>query len=134
MKYSLHILKNKNYFKRQISFPKCIEHQIFLTPQLQLLRVFEYHLTNQSLTSRKWYAQKTSGCSTVESCYTRSWNLNFAMFAILKSKFLITWLLVSDKIDARQRFCKVQHKFKDIINPYTCLLKNANFSVKTSNE
>ena len=24
--------------------------------------------------------------------------------------------------------------FKDIINPYNCLLKNANFSVKTSNE
>ena len=43
MKYSLCILKNKNLFKRQISFPKCIEHQTFLDPQLQLLMVFGYH-------------------------------------------------------------------------------------------
>ena len=36
MKYSLRIHKNKNLFKRlnQISFPKCIEHQIFLDTQL----------------------------------------------------------------------------------------------------
>ena len=44
MKYSLQILKNKNLFKRQkISFPKCIEHQIFLDTQLQTLGAFGYH-------------------------------------------------------------------------------------------
>ena len=65
MKYSLCILKNKKYFqKTQISFPKNIEHQIFLDPQLQLLRVFGYHLTIQSLILIKWYAQKASGCGT----------------------------------------------------------------------
>ena len=37
---------------------------IFLGPQLQLLRVFGYHLTIQPLTSRKRYAQKASGCGT----------------------------------------------------------------------
>ena len=59
MKYSLCILKNKKSFqKTQMSFQKNIEHQIFLDPQLQLLRVFGYHLTIQSLTSRKRYAQK----------------------------------------------------------------------------
>ena len=35
-----------------------------MDPQLQLLRVFGYHLTIQSLTSRKRYAQKASGCGT----------------------------------------------------------------------
>ena len=65
MKYSLFILKNKKSLqKTQISFPKNIEHQIFLDPQLQLLRVFGYHLTIQSLISRKRYAQKASGCGT----------------------------------------------------------------------
>ena len=63
MKYSLFILKNKIFFqKTQISFPRNIEHQIFLDPQLQLLRVFGYHLSIQSLISRKRYAQKASGC------------------------------------------------------------------------
>ena len=37
MKYCLRIFKNKNLFKRRKSFPKCIEHQIFLDPQLQPL-------------------------------------------------------------------------------------------------
>ena len=65
MKYSLCILKNKKSFqKTQISFPKNVEHQIFLDPQLQLLRVFGCHLTIQSLTSRKQCAQKASGCGT----------------------------------------------------------------------
>ena len=65
MKYSLFILKNKKYFqKTQISFPKNIEHPIFLDPQLQLLRFFGYHLTIQSLISRKRYAQKASGFGT----------------------------------------------------------------------
>ena len=45
----IYLAKNKNLFKRQISFPKCIEHQIFLDPQLQLLRDDVYHLTIQSL-------------------------------------------------------------------------------------
>ena len=46
MKYSLQILKNKNFFREtQISFPKCIEYQIFLDPQLQPLGGFGYHLT-----------------------------------------------------------------------------------------
>ena len=34
-------------------------------------------------------------------------------------------------------FCKIQEivcLFKYIMNPYNCLLKNANFSIKTSNE
>ena len=64
MKYSLRILKNKNLFKRQIFFPKWIEHQIFLDNQLKTLGGFGYHYTIQSLTSRKRYAQKTSGCGT----------------------------------------------------------------------
>ena len=29
---------------------------------------------------------------------------------------------------------KNKQKVKDIINPYTCFLKNANFSIKTSND
>ena len=37
MKYSLQILKNKYFQETQISFPKCIEYQIFLETQLQLL-------------------------------------------------------------------------------------------------
>ena len=44
MKYSLQILKNKKYFQEtQITFPKCIERQIFLDTQLQPLGVFEFH-------------------------------------------------------------------------------------------
>ena len=37
----------------------------------------------------------------------------------------------------REFFCKIQEivcLFKYIMNPYNCLLKNANFSIKTSNE
>ena len=51
------ILKKKIFFQEtQISFPKCIEHKIFLDTQLQLLGVWGYHLTIQSLTSRRRYA------------------------------------------------------------------------------
>ena len=48
---------------------------------------------------------------------------------LLKKSFMVNFI-----------FCAVtsvkdDHKgFKDIINPYNCLLKNANFSIKTSNE
>ena len=57
-------LKQKSFHEPQTSFPKCIEHQIFLDTLLQPLRVFEYHLTIRSLTSRKRYAQKRSRCGT----------------------------------------------------------------------
>ena len=57
-------LKTRSFQQTQIHFPKCIKHQIFLDPQLQPLRIFGYDLTIQSLTSRKRYAQKTSGCGT----------------------------------------------------------------------
>ena len=72
MKYSLQILEKQNFFQEtQISFPKCIEHQIFLDTQLQLLRVWGYHQTIQSLTSRKRYAQKTDGCGTAGKCISQ---------------------------------------------------------------
>ena len=56
--------RQKSFQETQTSFPKCIKHLIFLNPQLQLLRLFGYRLTIQSLTSRKRYAQKTYGCDT----------------------------------------------------------------------
>ena len=44
MKYSLQILKKQKFFQEtQISSSKCIEHQIFLDAQLQLLGVWGYH-------------------------------------------------------------------------------------------
>ena len=43
MKYSLRILKNKNLSEKQISFPKSIEHEIFLDTQLQPSGVFAYY-------------------------------------------------------------------------------------------
>ena len=64
MKYSLRILKNKNLFKRlKYPSPNAMNIKYFGT-QLQLLGIFRYHETIQSLTSRKRYAQKTSGCDT----------------------------------------------------------------------
>ena len=65
--------QKKLFFQEtQIFFPKCIEQKIFLDTQLQLLGVWGYHLTIQSLTSRKWYAQKTYGCSTAGKKYFTS--------------------------------------------------------------
>ena len=66
MKYSLGILKNKNLFKRH-KYPFQNAHQIFVVSQLQPSGRFEYHQTIQSLTSRKWYVQKTPGCGTVHT-------------------------------------------------------------------
>ena len=64
MKYSLRILKKKNLFKRlKYPSPNAMNIKYFDT-QLQLLGIFRYHETIQSLTSRKRYAQKTSGCGT----------------------------------------------------------------------
>ena len=43
MEYSLEYLKTKIIQETQISFPKCIERQVFLDPQLQPLGGFGYH-------------------------------------------------------------------------------------------
>ena len=52
-------LKTKIFSRDKYPSPTaCIKHKIFLDPQLQPLRVFGYHVTIQSLTSRKQYAQK----------------------------------------------------------------------------
>ena len=37
-------------------------------------------------------------------------------------------------IEILQNLTKPQNNFKDIINPHICLLKNVNFSVKTTND
>ena len=36
-------MEQKSFQETQISFLKCIEHQIFLDTQLQLLGVLDYH-------------------------------------------------------------------------------------------
>ena len=56
MKYCLQI--SKSFQETEISFPKCIKHQLVLNTQLQPLGFFEYHCTNQSLILRKRYADK----------------------------------------------------------------------------
>ena len=45
--------------------------------QLQLLGVFQYHETIQSLTSRKWYTQKMSGCGTEKYIIFYLWGVSF---------------------------------------------------------
>lgn len=61
MKYILGILKEK-FFKRQTSFPKCIEYTLFLDSQPPSLEGNAYHQTIPILALRKRYAHKTSGC------------------------------------------------------------------------
>ena len=39
-----------------------------------------------------------------------------------------------EKNDDSDDYKIIPSSLKDIINPYNCLLKNANFSIKTSNE
>ena len=53
--------KNK-FFKRQTSFPKCIEYTLFLDSQPPSLEGNAYHQTIPILALRKRYAHKTSGC------------------------------------------------------------------------
>ena len=68
MKYSLCKLRNKNLFnRRKYPSPNAMSIVFFLYLQLQLSRVFGYHLTIQSLTSRKQYTQILSGCVTGKS-------------------------------------------------------------------
>ena len=53
MKYNLQILKNNKIFEEtQISFPKWIEHQIFLDPQLQPLGCLDITKLSDPLTSK----------------------------------------------------------------------------------
>ena len=68
MKYSLWILKNKSFQETQISFPKCIEHQIFWTLSYKHWGFLSINkLSNLKL--EKTVSQKMSWCSTVNALF-----------------------------------------------------------------
>ena len=69
--------KQKNFQEAQISFLKCIEHQILLDIQQQLLRILGVSLNYPILKFKKTVCPKTDGCGTAGKMYFTSYSQAF---------------------------------------------------------
>ena len=84
--FLMHILSNKTLFVRHKSFPRGIKYWIFSDTQHPPWGGFMCCQIIHTLTLRKWSAQKTSGCGTIQRLIGKRESKDFLKRGMEESK------------------------------------------------